>query len=449
MRLPGCNWFWPSILCLLLMMGLRAEVFHSLGAGGQPQVRTPPPVSHDSRPDKPAFVGPLLPSLAPPVGERLQRVITDTFRRNDSIYNSLKKHRISELQIANLVGAFEGLFDPDAKLKPRDYYTLTVDTSGVIQRFEYTAHRQPESPLLIELLEDDLVGRRLNLPLDKRVEVIEARIVDNLTNAIRAAGEDDALTDVLADHIFGAVIDFQKCPRQGDRIEIVFEKYYRDNRFIRYGEVLLARYRGQQASQLAVFYRDPDGQRGYYDWAGKSLARAFLLKPLSFRRISSRFSRKRFHPILRKNLPHLGTDYAASQGTPVRATARGRVVHAGWKGSYGKLVEIAHPNGYRTRYAHLSRIEVRANERVHQSEIIGLVGATGRATGPHLHYELIKNGSHINPQTVNNGIQGEVLQKKYQSAFATHRDNLLELLDRGRAPIPSPDLLAASKTVQP
>ena len=449
MRLPGCNWFWPSIICFLLLMGLRAEVFHGRATGIKQDVQTLPAVTHDSRPARPAFVGPRLASLVPPSGEKLQRVITDTFRRDDSIYNSLKKHRISELQIANLVGAFEGLFDPNAKLKPRDYYTLTVDTSGVIQRFEYTAHRQPESPLLIELLEDDLVGRRLNLPLDKRVEAIEARIVDNLTNAIRAAGEDDALTDVLADHIFGAVIDFQKCPRLGDRIEIVFEKYYRDNRFIRYGNVLLARYRGQQASQLAIFYRDPEGRGGYYDWAGKSLARAFLLKPLSFRRISSRFSRKRFHPILRKNLPHLGTDYAASQGTPVRATANGRVVHAGWKGGYGKLVEIAHPNGYRTRYAHLSRIDVRENEWVDQSAIIGLVGATGLATGPHLHYELIKNGRNINPENVNKGIQGAALQKKYHAAFATHRDHLLALLDRDHSPIPSPDFLAASRVVQP
>ena len=444
MRISACTWFWASIFCLLLLLGFRSGIFQRDGAAVQPKAQTLAPGSFEPAPIKSSIAGPRLAPLLPPNGERLQRVITDTFRRDDSIYSSLKKHRISEPQIAHLVSAFEGLFDPSAKLKPRDYYTLTVDTSGVIQRFQYTAHRRPESPVLIELQKEDLVGRRLNLPLDKRVEVIEARIVDNLTNAIRAAGEDDALTDVLADNIFGAVIDFQKCPRRGDHLDIVFEKYFREDRFIRYGNVLLAQYRGQRISQLAVYYRDPEGQRGYYDWAGKSLARPFLLKPLSFRRISSRFSRRRFHPILRKSIPHLGTDYAADRGTPVRATARGRVAHAGWKGGYGKLVEIAHPNGYRTRYAHLSRIKVRKNDWVDQSDIVGLVGATGLATGPHLHYELIKNGRHVDPENVNRGIQGKALQKKYHPAFAIHRDHFLKLLERGRAPA-----LLAARARQP
>ena len=449
MRLPASIWLWGSIICLVLLMGFRLEVFHRRSTALQPKTQTLAPVPIDSGPTMSSLAGPRLASPAPPVGDPLQRVVIDTFRRDDSIYSSLKKHRISESQIAHLVKALEGFFDPSAKLKPRDYYTLTVDTSGVIQRFEYTAHRQPERPLLIELQDEDLVGRRLNLPLDRRVEVMEAEIVDNLTNAIRTVGEADALTDMLADEIFGAVVDFQKCPRQGDRIDIVFEKYFRDNRFIRYGNILLARYRGRQISQLAVYYRDPEGQRGYYDWAGKSLARPFLLKPLSFRRISSRFNLRRFHPILRKNIPHLGTDYAADRGTPVRATARGRVVHAGWKGSYGKLVEIAHPNGYRTRYAHLSRIKVHRNEWVDQSDIIGLVGATGRATGPHLHYELIKNGRHINPQNVNKGIKGMALQKKYHSAFEIHRNNLLALIEKSQAPGRAPTLLVAAKASGP
>jgi murein DD-endopeptidase MepM/ murein hydrolase activator NlpD len=138
---------------------------------------------------------------------------------------------------------------------------------------------------------------------------------------------------------------------------------------------------------------------------------------------------KRFHPVLKRNIPHRGTDYAAVVGEKVYSTALGTVTHAGRKGSYGLLIEIEHPNGYRTRYAHLSRISVKKGQRVAQRANIGKVGATGRVTGPHLHYEIIKNGRHINPSSVNKGVRGKSLQKKYRSHFATHRDSLLDFFN--------------------
>jgi murein DD-endopeptidase MepM/ murein hydrolase activator NlpD len=252
---------------------------------------------------------------------------------------------------------------------------------------------------------------------------------DNLSNAIRAAGEGDGLTDKLTDRIFGSVIDFRVHPRKGDRINILFEKEYLDGRFIRYGRVLLADYKGQQVELTAVNYKDPSGHEGYYNLEGKSLERLFLLYPLSFRGITSHFNLKRFHPVLKRNIPHRGTDYAAVVGEKVYSTALGTVTHAGRKGSYGLLIEIEHPNGYRTRYAHLSRISVKKGQRVAQRANIGKVGATGRVTGPHLHYEIIKNGRHINPSSVNKGVRGKSLQKKYRSHFATHRDSLLDFFN--------------------
>ena len=217
------------------------------------------------------------------------------------------------------------------------------------------------------------------------------------------------------------------------------------DRFLRYGAIELAQYEGQLISQVGVAYETPDGTRGYYDEDGKSLARMFLLSPIRYLRISSGFNRRRFHPILKRPIPHLGTDYAANTGTRVRATAHGTVVHAGWKGSYGKLVEIEHANGYRTRYAHLSRISVKRGTRVRQEDVIGRVGATGRATGPHLHYELIKNGVHMDPERANSRRKGKPLMDDLLAAFTIRHARLSQELDN-RGPSGPETRLTAGKT---
>jgi murein DD-endopeptidase MepM/ murein hydrolase activator NlpD len=265
--------------------------------------------------------------------------------------------------------------------------------------------------------------------LETRQYIAEVYIEDNLTNAIRDAGEGDGLTDRLTENIFGSVIDFRTHPRKGDRIRVLFEKKYLEGRFIRYGSVLVADYAGQIVQQMAFHYTPPGGNGGYYDGEGKSLARMFLLYPLQFRGINSHFNRRRFHPVLKRPVPHLGTDYAASRGEPVHTTAIGTITHAGRKGSYGLLVEVEHPKGYRTRYAHLSKITVKKGQRVAQRQSIGRVGTTGRSTGPHLHYEIIKNGRHINPTSVNRGERGKSLDKKHLAQFRTHRDSLLDQLN--------------------
>ncbi|HIG18704.1 MAG TPA: M23 family metallopeptidase, partial [Candidatus Handelsmanbacteria bacterium] len=244
--------------------------------------------------------------------------------------------------------------------------------------------------------------------------------------------EGGALTDFVVDYVFGSVIDFHRDARRGDRLGLVFTRRYLGSRFIRYGPVLLARYEGQVTSQLGIQYKDPIGIAEYYDANGTSLERLFLLKPMQFRRISSKFNRKRFHPILKRNMPHLGTDYAAAPGTDVWATARGLVTVAGRNGGYGKMVEIEHPNGYRTRYAHLSRILVRKGQRIRKRDLVGQVGSTGRATGPHLHYELIHNGSQIDPRSVNRGDEPRRLSSSYREAFEQRKRYLASLLDDSR-----------------
>ena len=375
---------------------------------------------------EPSFVGPLI----PPPPDDLTRTIAAALSRGDSIDRSLKHHRVPSDQLEPLYQALYAILNP-AQVKPGDYYEIAIDTSDVIRRFCYTPHRTPDRPIEVELRDGQFVARQLQLPLERRVERLEVRIENNLSNAISEAGEGSALSDLIADDIFGAVIDFQRDPRRGDRLGIVFEKLYLDERFVRYGHVLLARYEGERVTELAVRYAPAEGEDAYYNASGRSLGRMFVLKPLGVNRITSHFSRQRFHPILKKQRPHLGTDYGAPTGTLVWTTARGQVAHAGRKGGYGKLVEIVHSNGYRTRYAHLSKILVREGQIVQQKEIIGKVGATGLATAPHLHYEIIKDGHHINPEHINRGSVVPSLADDLLPDFVRKRDALLHALSFG------------------
>jgi murein DD-endopeptidase MepM/ murein hydrolase activator NlpD len=172
-----------------------------------------------------------------------------------------------------------------------------------------------------------------------------------------------------------------------------------DGKFVRYGRIVSAEFcRGDKPLQ-AVFFESASG-KGYYRPDGKPMRRAFLRSPLKFSRISSGFSRRRFHPVLGIYRPHLGVDYAAPTGTPVHAAGAGVVTLAGWLGGYGHTVKVRHPNGYETLYGHLSRIAVRRGQRVDQGQLVGKVGSTGVATGPHLDYRMLRNGVYVDPLKV-------------------------------------------------
>ena len=415
-------WFWGVLLGCFALMALRLGMSSQHSAVGEVAFA---PAAEAVVWELP-FVGPPIPlPLDDPT-----RTIAAALSRGDSIDRSLKHHRVPSDQLELLYQALYAILSP-AQVKPGDYYEVVVDSSDVIRRFRYTPIRTPDRPIEVELRDGQFVACQLQLPLERRVERLEVRIADNLSNAISKAGESSALSDVIADDIFGAVIDFQRDPRRGDRLGIVFEKLYVDEHFVRYGHVLLAQYEGERVTELAVRYAPTEGEDAYYNASGRSLGRMFVLKPLGVNRITSHFSRQRFHPVLKKQRPHLGTDYGAPTGTLVWTTARGEVAYAGWKGGYGKLVEIVHPNGYRTRYAHLSKIVVRKGQLVQQKEIIGKVGATGLATGPHLHYEIIKDGHHINPEHINRGSAIPSIADDLLADFVHKRDALLHVLSLG------------------
>lgn len=196
-------------------------------------------------------------------------------------------------------------------------------------------------------------------------------------------------------------IDFTVDLRKNDSYRVIAEGLYLDGEFKRYGNIVAAEFVND--GQLFKAYRfKREGKIDYYDEAGKSLRRAFLKAPLNFRRISSHFSGGRLHPILKIRRPHNGIDYVASSGTPVSALGDGQVLYAGWRGDYGRLIIIRHPNGWKTYYGHLSRIssQVKRGSSVKQGQLIGNVGSSGLATGPHLHFELRMNDSAVNPLKV-------------------------------------------------
>ncbi len=215
--------------------------------------------------------------------------------------------------------------------------------------------------------------------------------------------EDRARVIDLMDRVFQWQLDFSRQIQQGDEYRLVFEREIRPDGSMRTGRILAAELVNAGTPLHAVWFDlHSDGVGGYYDLDGESLRRAFLKAPLEFRRISSRFNLNRFHPVLRTTRAHIGVDYAANSGTPVMATSDGTVTVRGVQGGYGNLVEIRHANGYVTRYAHLSRFDssVRAGGRVRQGQVIGYVGMTGLATGPHLHYEMHRSGRAVDPLNV-------------------------------------------------
>lgn len=229
----------------------------------------------------------------------------------------------------------------------------------------------------------------------------EGVINDSLFMAAKRADIPAVSIMEMAD-IFGGVIDFILDPRDGDDFSLLYEQKYLDGQFIGNGDIIAAQFTNRGKQFIAVRYTNEDGEVGYYSPEGESMRKAFLRTPLDVFRISSNFSLNRKHPILNTIRAHKGTDYAAPKGTPVRATSDGVVTWAARNGSFGKLIVLQHRGQFETKYAHLNDYAagIKKGSRVRQGEIIGYVGQTGGATGPHLHYEFLIGGVHKDPSTV-------------------------------------------------
>ncbi|GAB4399545.1 MAG: peptidoglycan DD-metalloendopeptidase family protein [Rhodoferax sp.] len=234
-------------------------------------------------------------------------------------------------------------------------------------------------------------------PLQAAVRLGSGVIQSSLFAATDEAGLPDSIASQLAE-IFSGDIDFRRALRKGDRFSLSYEVLHGDGQALRVGRVLSAEFVNAGKTYQAVWFADPSGagRGGYYTPDGLSLRRAFLSSPVAFSRVTSGFA-MRFHPVLRNWRAHLGTDFAAPTGTPVRAVSDGVVSFAGWQNGYGNVVFVQHRNNIDTVYAHMSKLMVTRGQRINQGETLGLVGATGWATGPHLHFEVRIHGKQEDP----------------------------------------------------
>jgi len=308
------------------------------------------------------------------------------------------------------------------RLPSRTGISASFDASGILRRIASRVEATRFLRLTLGRGDDPSEGLRselLRLPVRTIVESAGGYLESSVAQALSGSPHGMQLVNAFADVVQWDV-DLLVDPRPGDRIRIVYETQRlaelsddlprfgnapdRAGEFLRIGRVLAASYEGARVRTAGYWVEDEAGIGGYYDERGEPLRKAFLKSPLNYRRISSGFSTSRRHPVTRRVVPHHGVDFAAATGTPVVATATGRVISAGWDGPLGQAVRIKHGSSFVTVYGHLSGFArgVRPGTEVQQNQVIGYVGSTGRATGPHLHYTLIKGGRAINPLTFKN-----------------------------------------------
>ena len=283
------------------------------------------------------------------------------------------------------------------RVYPGETVGFQSDSDGAL-----LAVRHVQSPLLTTLYTREADGYAAT-DVIREPDQVARNVSMTIDSSLFIAGTDAGLSDATIMElagIFGGVIDFVLDPRIGDTIHVLYQELVLDGERFDDGPILAASFTNRGETFEAYRYTDAEGDTSYYNEKGVSMRKAFLLAPLDFTRVSSNFNPNRLHPIYKTQRPHRGTDYAAPRGTPVYAAGDGRVVEAGYTRPNGNYVFIQHGEQFETHYLHLHRLKVKQGARVKQGDVIGTVGSTGAATGPHLHYEFLVNGVHRNPRTV-------------------------------------------------
>lgn len=346
---------------------------------------------------------------------------------NNTFYQIMSALNVTGPEIMDIVKKAKPVFDLTRLKEDSVLKAFTID--GILQKVEYKF--SDYEFLLVERDPDgNMVAKKQELPYEIREVVVSGTIENSLYGDAIKAGADPQAVVALTD-IFAWDIDFASDIHKGDTFSILSEMLYVEGVPVKSGRLLGAQMNNGGKNYSAIYY-EGNGVKGYYDEKGRSLKKTLLKSPLRFRRITSTFSRGRFHPILKKYRPHHGVDYGAPVGTPIESAGSGIVKKAGWNGGYGNYVEIKHSNGYSTAYGHLSKIGkgIRAGAKVDQGQVIGFVGSTGLSSGPHLHYEVKVNGRLINPLSVKS-LPGVPIPKKEMQQFAAVRDGIQDKLTSG------------------
>jgi murein DD-endopeptidase MepM/ murein hydrolase activator NlpD len=320
-----------------------------------------------------------------------------TIGRNDTLDRIFRELRLDVADLAALRNL------PDVRrsldiIRPGDVIQMTHlggELKSLTRRINETA------TLSVTRAEQGFSASIVENPLETQEQRLTGTVDSSLYLAVNQAGGTDRLAVSLAD-VFKYDIDFVNAVQPGDRFVVTHEQQWQDGEFVRDGDILAAEFVNAGRTYRAVRYVTPGGRADYYTPDGRPVRKAFLRYPVDYGRISSGYSTGRWHPVLHRVRAHRGIDFAAPTGTPIKAAGSGRVIFRGSKGGYGNVVELAHSHGITTLYAHMSRFarEVGVGDRVAQGEVIGYVGMTGLATGPHVHYEYRVNGVYKNPARV-------------------------------------------------
>ena len=343
-------------------------------------------------------------------------------KSGENLYTALGREGIEPAIIKLIEDLLAPLFN-FRRARPGDRFQVAVCPGTGLADFTYQAG--PLNIFRVSRNGDGYLAEKIPVIPELKITLVAGEISHSLFEAVTSQNELAQLALDFAD-LFSWDIDFSTDPRQGDRYRLIVEKLYLDGKFYQYGRILAARYENSHDTYTAVFFEDPDGHGDYYDPNGHSVRRSFLKSPLKFSRISSGYTNRRFHPVLKRYRPHRGIDYAAPRGTPVWAVGDGTVISKGWMGQAGKAVRVRHPNGYISSYGHLHGYArgIRPGKKVKQKQVIGYVGATGLATGPHLDFRMKKNGEFVNPLKIKRP-RAQSVPAKSMDRFAARRDKVL------------------------
>jgi len=312
----------------------------------------------------------------------------------------MKQAGVNDDDASAIFAAAEDVYDLSLLRAGRAIELTFGRDDGALQRLSYQI--DTEEVLTVDREKSDSGGERwiasrAPIAYDVSVRTVEGEIESSLYVAGLKQDLDERAIIALAD-VFQWTIDFVLDVQKGDRFKMIFEERSLNGQYVMPGAVLAAEYINAEGPHYAFYFKGASGEEGYYDDEGDSVQRVFLRTPAEFRYISSGFTTgQRYISAFNMSTGHRAVDYAAPSGTPVRTVGDGKVVFAGWGGAYGNKVSIRHNATYTTNYCHLSKILVRSGQQVSQGKTIGLVGSTGLSTGPHLHYEMVRNGAKINP----------------------------------------------------
>lgn len=372
-------------LTLVLFPGERSEAMRSSRMVALPEAVAPSEVE----------LSPVLEELeATQTGEWIRTEV----RRGDNLAMMFKRHGIPARDLQLLLRAGESA-KKLRRIYPGQGFDLQVGEDGRLLTMRYTP--QPLERIEFHRNGDGFDAETIIREPETFIAYREATIDDSLFMASQKIGLNDEITMRLAS-IFQWDIDFVLDIRKGDSFHLLFEELFLDGEKLGNGNILAAEFVNRGKSYKAIRYTGRDGTSRYYAPDGRSMRKAFLRAPLEFTRISSNFNLRRWHPVLNRRVPHKGIDYAAPPGTAIRASGDGKVLAAEKNATNGRYVVIQHGEQYRTKYLHMQRFApgIRAGKRVKQGQTIGYVGSSGLATGPHLHYEFLVNGTHRNPRTI-------------------------------------------------